>query len=81
MDSREDNYRMNRMDYLIVALTKLEDYEFLERTLNRHRVIEYDPLPKCVANMVADILQERYDKINGERDEAEREAQRIQDEL
>lgn len=59
MSDEEKNYRMTRMDYLIIKLMKVGDDEFVAEVLDSNGVLDYDPLPIEVSDKIADILEER----------------------
>jgi hypothetical protein len=62
----DENYKLNRMDFLIIQLVHQHDYEFLEEVLESFSVMDYDTLPKMVADQVADVLEERLMEIGEE---------------
>lgn len=57
------NNRMKRMDYLMMDLIRLEDYDYVEKILDKYRVLDYGKLPLSVSEKVEQIFDKRLKKL------------------
>jgi len=57
------DYKMTKMDHLIIQLSRLGDDDFVEEVLEIHSVMDYDVLPYDVEERVSDILHERLHDV------------------
>jgi hypothetical protein len=51
------------MDYLMMDLIRLEDYDYVEKILDKYRVLDYGKLPLSVSEKVEQIFDKRLKKL------------------
>jgi len=66
----EYEVELTSLDFLILQLEGLRDYNFIEEVLSKYDVISYDTLPEIVSKRLEDIFEERLLDIGEEEIEA-----------